>query len=161
MATKYPITLPELQNITGVGQGKASKFGASFIKLIKEYVTENEIVRTNDIIVRSTAKKSMIKLFILQHIDRRTPLDEIAEIKGITFDDVLENVEQIVFSGTKINVDYFIEDLMDEDMVDDIMDYFMTAQSDSLENAEKKLGMDYTMEFIRLVRIKFISDLGN
>ncbi len=161
MATKYPISMQELQNITGVGQGKAAKFGAPFIKMIKDYVVENEIERTNDIIVRSTAKKSMIKLFILQHIDRRTPLDEIAEIKGITFDEVLENVEQIVHSGTKINIDYFIDELMDEETVDDIMDYFMAAQSDSLDDAEKKLGMAYTMEFIRLVRIKFFSDYGN
>lgn len=161
MATKYPVSMQELQNISGVGQGKAAKFGAPFIKMIKDYVVENEIERTSDIVVRSTAKKSMIKLFILQHIDRRTPLDEIAEIKGITFDEVLENVEQIVHSGTKINIDYFIEELMDDETVDEIMDYFMAAQSESLEDAEKKLGMAYTMEFIRLVRIKFFSDYGN
>ncbi len=161
MATKYPITMPELQNITGVGQGKAAKFGAPFIKLIKEYVIDNEIERSNDIIVRSTAKKSMLKIFILNHIDRRTPLDEIAEIKGISFEEVLENVEQIVHSGTKIDIDYFIEDLIDEEQVDEVMDYFMTAKTDSFEDAEKKLGLDYTMEVIRLVRIKFLSDMGN
>jgi len=129
--------------------------------MIKEYVEENEIERAADIVVRTTGKKSMNKLFIIQHIDRKTPLDEIAEMKGMPFEELLDHIEQIVFSGTKINIDYFLEEIMDDDTMDDIHDYFMKAQSESLEDAEKKLGKDFTMEEIRLIRIKFISDMGN
>jgi ATP-dependent DNA helicase RecQ len=161
MATKYPVNMQEFQNITGVGQGKAQKFGAPFVKLIKEYVEENEIDRHVDIVVRSTAKKSMNKLFIIQHIDRRTPLNEIAEMKGMPFEELLENIEHIVFSGTRINIDYYIEDVMDDDSIDEIYDYFMKSTSESLEVAEKKLGTDYSLEEIRMVRIKFISEVGN
>lgn len=161
MATKYPITIQEFQNITGVGQGKAQKFAAPFIQLIKEYVVENEIERSVEVVVRSTAKKSMNKLFIIQHIDRKTPLDEIAEMKGMPFEEVLENIEHIVFSGTRVNIDYFIEEVMDDDAIDEIYDYFMGATSDSVDDAEKKLGGSYTREEIQLVRIKFISEVAN
>lgn len=161
MATKFPITMEEFQNITGVGSGKAQKFGAPFIRLIKEYVEENEIERPLDMVVKSTARKSMNKLFVIQHIDRRTPLDEIASMKNMEFDELLENLEQIVFSGTRININYYIEDIMDDDKVDEIMDYFMNSESDSLDDAERKLGGDCTREEIRLVRIKFISEVAN
>lgn len=161
MATKYPVTMEEFQNIVGVGQGKAQKFAAPFIQMIKQYVQENEIERPVDIVVKSTAKKSMNKLFIIQHIDRKTPLDEIAEMKSMTFEELLENVEQIVYSGTKLNIDYFVYDQMDESIVDEIYDYFLKTPVDSLEKAEKDLMDDYSPEEIRLVRIKFISDEGN
>ncbi|MFN0203040.1 MAG: DNA helicase RecQ [Bacteroidia bacterium] len=161
MATKYPISMEEFQNITGVGQGKAQKFGAPFIKMIKEYVAENEIERSAEVIVRSTAKRSMQKLFIIQHIDRKTPLDDIADMKSMPFDELLENIEQIVYSGTKINIDYFIDDIIDEELAEEIYDYFMGATSDDLKAAEKAMSGDATLDEIRLIRIKFMSELGN
>ncbi|MEL6673668.1 MAG: DNA helicase RecQ [Bacteroidota bacterium] len=161
MATKYPMSMTEFQNITGVGRGKAQKFAAPFIKLITAYVEENNVERTTDVVVRSAARKSMNKLFIIQHVDRRTPLDQIAEIKGMEYGVMLDQVEQIVFSGTKLDIDYYIEDQIDEDKIDDIYDYFMHADSDSLDDAENELGIDYSRDEIRLVRIKFISEVGN
>ncbi|MEM7655346.1 MAG: DNA helicase RecQ, partial [Bacteroidota bacterium] len=125
MATKYPVSMSEFMNITGVGRGKAQKFGAPFLKLVKEYVEANGIERTTDVVVKSAARKSMNKLFIIQHVDRRTPLDQIAKIKGLDYQDLLNNVEQIVYSGTRLNIDYFIEDQIDEDKVEEIFDYFM------------------------------------
>ena len=161
MATKYPLSMTEFRNIIGVGEGKARKFAAPFIKLIKDYVETNNIERTTDVVVRSAARKSMNKLFIIQHVDRKTPLDQIAEIKGLEYTDLLENVEQIVYSGTRLNIDYFIEDQMDDDKIDEIYDYFMSSESDSLDEAENELGLDYSREEIQLVRIKFISEVGN
>lgn len=161
MATKYPINMQEFQNIVGVGMGKAQKFGAPFIKLIKDYVDENEIERATDVVVRSTGKKSALKLFILQHIDRKTPLDEIGELKSISFYDVLDNIENIVLSGTKIDIDYFIEEVIDPEVQEEIYEYFMHAKSDSIADAEKALGESYPVEEIRLVRIQFLSNEGN
>jgi ATP-dependent DNA helicase RecQ len=161
MATKYPVSMAEFQNITGVGRGKAQKFAAPFIKLITEYVESNGIERITDVVVKSTARKSMNKLFVIQHIDRRTPLDQIARIKGMDYSELLDNVEQIVYSGTKLNIDYYIEDVIDEDRIDDIYDYFMQSSTDDLNAAEKELGIDVSMDEIRLVRIKFISEVGN
>ncbi|MCB0835804.1 MAG: DNA helicase RecQ [Bacteroidetes bacterium] len=161
MSTKYPISIAEFLNITGVGQGKAKKFAAPFIKLIQDYVETNGIERTTDVVVKSTARKSMNKLFIIQHVDRKTPLDEIAGLKGMDFSELLENVEQIVYSGTKLNIDYYVEDRVDEDKIDDIYDYFMNAETDDLALAEEELGLDYEKEEIQLVRIKFISEVGN
>lgn len=161
MATKYPITMDEFLNITGVGQGKARKFGASFIKLIQQHVDENDIERTSEVIVKSTARKSMNKLFIIQHVDRRTSLDEIASMKGMSLGDLLVQVKQIVDSGTRLNIDYYIEARLDDDSIDDIMDYFMTSDTDNLDDAEAELGPDHSREDIALVRAKFISDNGN
>ncbi|TAE48091.1 MAG: DNA helicase RecQ [Bacteroidetes bacterium] len=162
MATKYPVTMAEFMNITGVGQGKAQKFAAPFLKLIQEYIDENRIERSAaEMVVKSAARKSMNKLFIIQHIDRRTPLDEIATIKGMEYEDLMENIEQIVYSGTHLNIDYFIEDRIDDEKVDEIYDYFMHAEDDNLTHAENALGGDYTREEIQLVRIKFISEVGN
>jgi ATP-dependent DNA helicase RecQ len=161
MSTKYPVSIAEFLNITGVGRGKAQKFAAPFIKLIQDHVEANNIERTADVVVKSTARKSMNKLFIIQHVDRKTPLDEIAELKGLEFSELLENVEQIVFSGTKLNIDYYVEDRVDEDKIDDIYDYFMSAETDDLDQAEDELGLDYDREEIQLVRIKFISEVGN
>ncbi|MEM6262297.1 MAG: DNA helicase RecQ, partial [Bacteroidota bacterium] len=157
MATKYPITINEFQNITGVGRGKAQKFAAPFIKKITEHVETNQIERPQEVVVKSTARKSMNKLFIIQHVDRRTSLEEIGKMKGMEFPQLLENLEQIVFSGTRLNIDYYIDDKIDEDKIDDIFDYFMSSESDDLDEAEKELGGDFTREEIQLVRIKFIS----
>jgi len=161
MATKYPITQEEFQGITGVGKGKAQKFATPFIQLIKTYIDENSIERTVDVVVKSTARKSMNKLFVIQHVDRRTPLDQIAEMKGMEYEDLLGNVEQIVYSGTKLNIDYYIDQVVDEDKIDEIYDYFMSSDTDSLDEAENELGEDFTREEIQLVRIKFISEVAN
>ena len=162
MATDYPITLEELKNIQGVGEGKVKQpYAKEFVSLIKRYCEENDIERQVDMRVRTVAKKSMLKVSIIQSIDRQIALDDIANAKGIDFDEMLDEVEAIVYSGTKINIDYFLEDVMDEDHVDDIYDYFKESETDDLETAIRELGEDYTEEEIRLVRIKFISDMAN
>lgn len=161
MATTYPITMEELQTIQGVGAGKAKRYGADFLKVIKAHVEENDIERPEDLRVRSVANKSKLKISIIQGIDRKIALDELAESKGLEFDELLDEVEAIVYSGTKINIDYFLDEVMDEDHLDDIFEYFKESESDDLELAINELGGDYTEEEIRLVRIKFISEMGN
>lgn len=161
MATTYPITMDELQNITGVGAGKAKRYGEEFIKVIKTHVEENEIERPEDLRVRSVANKSKLKISIIQAIDRKIALDELAESKGLEFGELLDEVEAIVYSGTKINIEYFLQEIMDEEHQEDIFEYFRDSESDDIEEAIKELGRDYTEEEIRLVRIKFLSELGN
>ncbi len=163
MSIQYPITITELQNIQGVGQGKASRYGKEFVELIKKYVEENEIDRPQDIIVKSVAQKSKTKVLIIQNIDRKVGLDIIAKSLGMSKDDLLSEIEAIVNSGTKINIDYFINDVMDEDYRDEIFDYFREESKDgSIEEAVKNLGEDnYSVEDIRMVRIKFLSEMGN
>ena len=161
MATTYPVTIEELQNIPGVGAGKAKRYGEEFIKVIKIHCDENEIERPEDLRVRTVANKSKLKVSIIQGIDRKIALDELAESKGFEFSDLLDEVEAIVYSGTKINIDYFLQEIMDEDHIEDIFEYFKEADSDSLEDAINELGRDYTEEEIRLVRIKFLSEMGN
>lgn len=161
MATVYPITLEELQNIQGVGAGKARRYGKEFVELIKKHCEENDIERPEDLRVRTVAKKSVLKVKIIQSIDRQIALDDIADAQGIDFEDLLDEVEAIVYSGTKINIDYFLEEVMDDDHVDDIYDYFKESETDDLETAMEELGDDYSEDEIRLVRIKFISDMGN
>jgi ATP-dependent DNA helicase RecQ len=161
MATAYPITLDELQNIQGVGVGKAKRYGKEFVELIKRYCEENEIERPEDLRVRTVAKKSMLKVKIIQSIDRQVALDDIANAQGIDFDELLDEVEAIVYSGTKLNIDYFLDEVMDEDHVDDIYDYFMESNTDSLDNAMDELGGDYSEDEVRLVRIKFLSEMAN
>ena len=161
MATVYPISIEDLQNIQGVGAGKARRYGKEFVALIKKYCEENEIERPEDLRVRTVAKKSVLKVKIIQSIDRQVALDDIAEAQGIDFDTLLDEVEAIVYSGTKINIDYFLEDVMDEDRVDEIYEYFRESETDDLEAAIDELGDDCTEEEIRLVRIKFMSDMGN
>ena len=161
MATTYPITMEELQNITGVGAGKAKRYGAEFIKIIKTHVDENEIERPEDLRVRSVANKSKMKISIIQGIDRKIPLDELASSKGLEFSEILDEIEAIVYSGTKINIGYYIDEVMDEDHHDDIFDYFHESESDDLNEAIQELGPDYSEDDIRLVRIKFLSELGN
>lgn len=162
MSIQYPITMPEMQNISGVGAGKAQKFGGKFIELISRYVAENEIVRPQEMVVKTIANKSLNKVYIIQNIDRKIDLSDIAEAKNMSLSELLDEIDTIVNSGTRINLDYFINDYMDEDKIEDILEYFREdASSDSLSEAEKELGGDYTPEEIRLVRIKFLSDLGN
>lgn len=161
MATTYPVTIEELQNIPGVGAGKAKRYGEEFIKVIKIHCDENEIERPEDLRVRTVANKSKLKVSIIQGIDRKIALDELAESKGLEFSDLLDEVEAIVYSGTKINIDYFLQEVMDDDHIYDIFEYFKEADSDDLEDAIEELGRDYTEEEIRLVRIKFLSEMGN
>ena len=157
MATMYPVTLEELQNIQGVGAGKARKFGKEFVELIKKYCDENEIERPEDLRVRTVAKKSMLKVKIIQAIDRQVALDDIANAQGLEFEQLLDEVEAIVYSGTKLNIDYFLEDIMDDDHIDDIYDYFRESDTDSLDEAMDELGEYYSEDEVRLVRIKFFS----
>ena len=161
MATVYPVTLEELQNIQGVGAGKARKFGKEFVELIKKHCEENEIERPEDLRVRTVAKKSMLKVKIIQSIDRQVALDDIANAQGLEFEELLDEVEAIVYSGTKLNIDYFLDEVMDEDHVDDIFEYFRESDTDDLNVAMEELGDDYSEDEVRLVRIKFLSELAN
>ncbi|SFS78496.1 DNA helicase RecQ [Sphingobacterium wenxiniae] len=162
MCTHYPVSLDELKQIQGVGAGKAMKFGASFVELIKKYVEENEIDRPQDLIVKGTANKSALKVSIIQNIDRKIGLDDIASSKGISYEDLLKEVESIVNSGTKLNIGYFVDEMIDQDRQDEVYDYFKSAEVDSIDTALSELGEeDYTYEDIQLMRIKFMSELGN
>ena len=160
MATTYPITLEELQNMPGVGPGKAKRYGKEFIELIKKHVEENEIERPEDLRVKTVANKSKLKVSIVQAIDRKVALDDLAESKGIDFDELLSEVEAIIYAGTKINIDYFLNEIMDPDTIEEIYSYFKQAETDDLEMAVENLP-DYTEPEIRLVRIKFFSDMAN
>ena len=161
MATTYPITIEELQNIPGVGAGKAKRYGEDFIALIKKHVQENEIERPEDMRVRTVANKSKLKVFIIQAIDRKISLDDLAISKGLDFVELIEEIEAIIYSGTKINIDYFINEVMDPDKVDEIMEYFAESTTDDIDEALNELGGDFTEEEVRLIRIKFISEKGN
>ncbi len=161
MATTYPITMEELVNIPGVGQGKAKRYGAEFLKVIKTHVEENEIERPEDLRVRSAPNKSKLKISIVHAIDRKIALDELAESKGLEFDELLDQIEAIVYAGTKININYFVDEVIDEDRQYDIYEYFKESESDDLESAIEELGNECTEEEIRLVRIKFLSELAN
>jgi ATP-dependent DNA helicase RecQ len=162
MSIQYPTSLEELQNIIGVGQGKAQRYGKAFVEVIKSYVEEKGIERAQDMVVRSVANKSKNKVYIIQNIDRKLALNEIAEAKGMSLGELLTELEAIVNSGTKINIDYYIDDVMDQDQVDDIFRYFREdAESDSMEEAIAEFGDDYEVEEIRMVRIKFLAEVGN
>ncbi|MBR4920367.1 MAG: DNA helicase RecQ [Prevotella sp.] len=162
MATDYPVTLEELKNIQGVGEGKVKQpYAQEFVDLIKCYCEENDITRQADLRVRTVAKKSMLKVKIIQGIDRQVALDDIANAQGLEFEELLDEVEAIVYSGTKLNIDYFLDEVMDEDHIDDIYDYFSESDTDSLEAAIEELGDECSEDEIRLVRIKFISEMAN
>lgn len=162
MCTHYPISTDELKQISGVGHGKALKFGGPFIELIKKYVEDNDIERPIDLIIKTQANKSQLKVSIIQNIDRKIGLEDIAKSKGITYDDILKEVEAIVNSGTKLNLGYFVDEMIDEDRQDEVFDYFQSAENDSIDDALKELGeSDYSREEIQLMRIKFMSELGN
>lgn len=161
MATQYPVNMEELTNISGVGAGKARKFGVPFIGLIKDYVEENEIERPMDMVVKSVVNKSGLKVHIIQNIDRKLPLEDIATAKGKKMEDILDEIEAIVTSGTKINIDYYINEILDEDSLEEIFDYFKEAENDNIETAFDEFDGDFTEEELRLVRIKFLSEVAN
>jgi ATP-dependent DNA helicase RecQ len=162
MSIQYPITTEELKNISGVGSGKALKFGKPFLDLIKKYVEENEIERPMDMVVKSIVNKSTIKVYIIQNIDRKIALNDMAKSKGMKLGELLTEIESIVGSGTKIDINYYINEVIDEDRQADIFNYFKTAETDSAEDAQKDLGEnDYTLDETRMMRIKFMSELGN
>ncbi|WP_305482955.1 HRDC domain-containing protein, partial [Duncaniella muris] len=161
MATTYPVTMDELANITGVGQGKAKRYGEDFLHVIRTHVEENEIERPEDLRVRSVANKSKQKIAIIQGIDRKIPLDELAASKDLDFYELLDEIEAIVFSGTKININYFLDQVIDPEIQNEIFDYFRESESGDIDTAIQELGADYSEEEIRLVRIKFLSELGN
>ena len=160
MATTYPITIEELQNISGVGAGKAKRYGEDFVKIIKKHVEDNEIERPEDLRVRSVANKSKQKIAIIQSIDRRVPLDELAEAHGLEYSELIDEIEAIMYSGSKINISYYINEVIDSDVQEEIFDYFKQTESDDLAAAIEELGGDYTEDEIRLMRIKFLSELG-
>jgi ATP-dependent DNA helicase RecQ len=162
MCTHYPVSMDELKQISGVGNGKAIKFGSAFIELIKKYVSDNEIERPVDLIIKTQANKSQLKVSIIQNVDRQIGLEDIARSKGITYFDILKEIEAIVNSGTKLNLNYFVDEVLDDDRQDEVFDYFRSAENDSIDAALKDLGeTDYTREEIQLMRIKFMSELGN
>ncbi|MDR0370606.1 MAG: DNA helicase RecQ [Prevotellaceae bacterium] len=162
MATSYPITMEELQNIPGVGAGKAKRYGEEFLKVIKEHVKEKDIIRPEDLRVRTVANKSKLKVSIIQAIDRKIALDDIAVSKGLDMNELLDEIEAVVYSGTKINIDYFLDEIMDADRIDDIFNYFSTAETDKISAALQELGEDdYSEAEVRLVRIKFLSEIAN
>jgi ATP-dependent DNA helicase RecQ len=162
MATVYPTTMESLAQISGVGMSKAVKFGKHFIELIKKYVADNDIVTAHDVVVKSAVNKSKIKIFIIQQIDRKVPLEEIAESKDLTANDLLNEIESICYSGTKLNLNYYIEDILDEEKQEAVFEYFMKSESDSIEDAIRELGEDYiSTEDVRLMRIKFLSEVAN
>ena len=162
MSITYPITIDELKNCQGVGEGKARKFGKEFMSLIAKYVEENEIIRPDDFVVKSIVNKSANKVFIIQSVDRKLPLEDIADAKGLDMEELMNEIEAIVFSGTKLNLDYYIDQTLDEDVVEEIYDYFKEeAESDSLEEAMEELGSDYDEMEVRLVRIKFLCEVAN
>ncbi|NHM05091.1 DNA helicase RecQ [Flavobacterium celericrescens] len=161
MALKYPISIDELSNVHGVGEGKAKKYGKEFVELIARYVENNDIIRPDDLVVKSTGANSGLKLYIIQNVDRKLALDDIAKAKGLDMDGLLKEMEQIVYSGTKLNINYWIDDILDEDQQEEIHDYFMDSESDNIKDALKEFDGDYDIEELRLMRIKFISEVAN
>jgi ATP-dependent DNA helicase RecQ len=161
MALKYPINLEELANVHGIGEGKAKKYGADFVALIADYVEENEVMRPDDFIVKSTGANSSLKLYIIQNVDRKLGLDEIAAAKGMDMPDFIKEMEAIVFSGTKLNIDYWIDDIFDEEQQEEIHDYFMETESDKINDAIEEFEGEYDDEELRLYRIKFMSEVAN
>ena len=161
MALKYPITIQELTNVHGIGEGKAKKYGSEFVKLIERYVEENDIVRAEDLIVKTTGSNSALKLFIIQNIDRKLPLPDIAQAKGLEMDEFLKEMEQIVYSGTKLNIDYWVNEIFDEVHQEELHEYFMEAESDKISLASKEFAGDYEDDELRIYRLKFISEVAN
>lgn len=161
MSLKYPISIDELGNIHGVGEGKAKKYGKEFVELISRYVEDNDIIRPDDLVVKSTGTNSALKLYIIQSVDKKLGLDDIAKAKGLEMDELLKAMEQIVYSGTKLNISYWVDDILDEDQQEEIHDYFMDSESDNIKDALKEFDGDYDTEELRLMRIKFISEVAN
>ena len=161
MALKYPITIEELANVNGVGEGKAKKYGTDFVELIASYVEENDIMRPDDLVVKSTGTNSALKLYIIQNIDRKLPLDDISSAKGMSMTDFIKEMEAIVYSGTKLNINYLIDDILDEDQQEEIHDYFLESETDKISAALEEFEGDYEEDEMRLYRIKFMSEVAN
>ena len=161
MALKYPVDLKELGNIHGVGEGKAKKYGKDFVNLIARYVEDNEIIRPDDLVVKTTGANSGLKLFIIQSVDRKLPLNDIASAKGMEMPEFIKEMEAIVYSGTKLNIDYYLEEILDEDQQEELHEYFLEAETDKIEAALEEFDGDYDDEELRLFRIKFISEVAN
>lgn len=161
MAINYPCTIDELKNIVGVGTGKAMKFGSQFISEISKYVEDNNIDRPQDFVVKSMVNKSGLKVYIIQNIDRKTPIEDIAESKGKSIDFIIEEIEGIVLSGTKLNIDYYIDEMLEEDQQEEVYDYFKEAETDSISDAMDEFDDEYSEEELRLMRVKFLSEFGN
>ena len=161
MALKYPINLEELSTVHGVGEGKARKFGKDFIKLIKTYVEENEVLRPDDLIVKSTGTNSGLKLFIIQNTDRKLSLDDISKSKGLEIKELIKEMEAIIFSGTKLDINYALDDVLDEEQQEEIHEYFMEATTDKIQDALDEFDGDYDEDELRLMRIKFINEVAN
>ncbi len=161
MATHYPTSIDELKQLPGVGEGKAHKFGQPFISLIKQYVEDNDIEKTEDLVVKSVVNKSGLKVYIIQSTDRKIPLDDLARAKSLELSELLDEIDIIVNSGTKINIDYYLNSIMDEDQVDDIYEYFMESDSDSIDDAMDEFDGEFSEEELRMVRIKFMSEVAN
>ena len=161
MALKYPISIDEMSNVHGVGEGKAKKYGAEFIQLISRYVDDNDIIRPDDLVVKSTGVNSINKLYIIQNVDRKLSLDDIASAKGLTMDALIKELEQIVYSGTKLNIKYWIDEMLDDEQQEEIHDYFMESDTDNIEEALKEFEGEYDIDELRFMRIKFISEVAN
>ena len=161
MALKYPVTHEELVNIHGVGEGKAKKFGKEFVQLIKDYVEENEIIRPEDLVIKSTGANSGNKLYIIQNVDRKLPLEDIAGSKGMSMQDFIKEMEAIVYSGTKLNISYYLDDILDEEQQEELYDFFLESDTGDIEEALDEFDGDYDEEELRLYRIKFTSEVAN
>ena len=153
--------MDELSNVYGVGEGKAKKYGASFLKLIQDYVEENDVIRPDDFVVKSTGSNSALKLYIIQSVDRKLPLDDIADARGLEMPQFIKEMEAIVYSGTKLNINYWIDEILDEDQQEEIHEYFLEAENDTIETAMEEFDGEYDTEELRLYRIKFISEVAN
>ena len=161
MTYKYPTTLDEFKNINGVGEGKVVKFGNEFIKLIKDYIEENEIIKSHEIVLRTAGSKSSKKLSLIQNVDKKIPLDEISESRGVEFNILLLELESIVFSGTKLDIDYYVDEILDEDQQEELHEYFLESESEDISIALQELDGDYDEEELRIYRIKFLNDVSN
>ena len=161
MCLKYPIIEEELVNINGVGEGKAKRYGGKFLELIQRYIEENQIIRADDLVVKSTGINSSLKLYLIQSVDRKLPFEDIAAAKGMDMEKLISEIETIVFSGTKLNIDYYLEDVFDDDQLEELYDYYIESKSDSIDSAMKEFDGDYEEEELRLYRIKFLSEIAN
>lgn len=161
MALKYPVSLEELSSVHGVSEGKAKKYGKEFVTLIAKYVDENDIIRPDDLVVKSTGVNSALKLYIIQSVDRKLSFDDIASAKGLDMEALIKEMEQIVYSGTRLNINYWIDEVLDEEQQEEIFDYFMESESDAIKLAMQEFDGDYDTGELRLMRIRFISEMAN
>jgi ATP-dependent DNA helicase RecQ len=161
MALKYPISVEELSNVHGVGEGKAKKYGKNFVALIKKYVDENQIERPDDFVVKSTGSNSANKLYIIQNVDRKLPLTDIADSKGLPMEELIKQMEAIVYSGTKLDISYWVDEILDEDQQEDIHEYFLESETDKIDDAMQEFDGEYDDEELRIYRIKFINEVAN